>query len=149
MGWKHYIIMLALCALLLTGCTEQRTEEVQVIFTPDPNSGPFIISTLEIAIEANDPSVQLYYILGDVEASLNSLMYSGPFRIAEDTTVSVAVFKDGKKIGEAKALYALVKPEPEEVFEPVTPPVNPPINFGPNVNTSNPLVQKIINISSG
>ncbi|HIH32607.1 TPA: hypothetical protein HA235_07940 [Candidatus Woesearchaeota archaeon] len=111
MGWKHYIIMLALCALLLTGCTEQRTEEVQVIFTPDPNSGPFIISTLEIAIEANDPSVQLYYILGDVEASLNSLMYSGPFRIAEDTTVSVAVFKDGKKIGEAKALYALVTPE--------------------------------------
>jgi len=103
--------MLALCALLLTGCTEQRTEEVQVIFTPDPNSGPFIISTLEIAIEANDPSVQLYYILGDVEASLNSLMYSGPFRIAEDTTVSVAVFKDGKKIGEAKALYALVTPE--------------------------------------
>ena len=77
--------------------------------TLTPNGGNFAVS-VKVAAQQADPNAAIYYTLDGSLPSTNSWLYSGPFQLLSNTTVSASTFRTGYVNSVASKALFLVAP---------------------------------------
>jgi hypothetical protein len=107
---KLSLFSILVTLLILSACQQATTPVVQYVANPIFNlpSGSFT-NPIEVTITTATPGASIYYTTGNVPASLNATLYTGPLELSGPTTLRAIAAKDGMVVsGETECWYAYI-----------------------------------------